>query len=350
MTPLQFESAYAMLWDELEQALDALEDPKGRPAKKQTGQDRAPWRKLRAGGPDGARLTALYRRACEHLALAQARAYPVHLTQRLEQLTQRGHRAIYRRHDYGIERLKQLVLIDIPQSVRAHRWYLLAAALLFVLPTLLVGWAAYHDPTFVLHVVDANQVEHFDSMYGDGKGPMGRERSADTDWKMFGYYIMHNIGIGFQCFAGGVFAGVGSVFYLVFNGVLGGAIGGYLTSRGYGENFYSFIVTHSAFELTAIVLSGAAGLRIGHAVVAPGRRTRIEALKHASTDAIVVIYGVIGMLLIAAFIEAFWSSARWVSPYVKYGVGAACWALVATYLGWQGRPAAPLADKNQGPS
>src|SRR6185436_653883 len=99
------------------------------------------------------------------------------------------------------------------------------------------------------------------------------------------------------------------------------------------------------FELTAIVMSGAAGLRIGHALLAPGRRTRLAALRHASADAIVVMYGVIAFLLIAAAVEAFWSSARWVAPEVKYGVGAACWALVIAYLGWQGRPRAAIDAK-----
>ncbi|TMH10302.1 MAG: hypothetical protein E6H65_13305 [Betaproteobacteria bacterium] len=51
-----------------------------------------------------------------------------------------------------------------------------------------------------------------------------------------------------------------------------------------------------------------------------------------------LLYGVIAMLLIAAALEAFWSSSRWVAPGVKFGVGAACWALVFAWIGWQGRP------------
>jgi uncharacterized membrane protein SpoIIM required for sporulation len=326
MTPLQFETANAPLWQELEAALDQAEKKKTKEKKK----ERTPL--------DGARLAALYRRACEHLALAQARAYPIHLTQRLESLTQRAHRLIYRRHDYGVARLRQLVLVDFPQSVRAHRWYLLAATLLFALPLLLAGWATWRDPGFILHLADAQQAREYDQMYDEGAGAFGRTRDAGTDWQMFGFYVMHNIGIGFQCFAGGLFAGIGSVYYLVFNGVQIGGIAGYLTARGHGENFYSFVVTHGAFELTAIVLSGAAGLRLGHALLAPGRRTRLQSLTHAAGDAIVVVYGVIGLLVVAAAVEAFWSSARWIEPEVKYGVGAACWALVIAYLVWQGRP------------
>ena len=331
MTPLQFEKNHSATWAELETVLDHLD---GLKKIKKPKRGEAPLRPL-----DGARMTALYRRSCEHLALAQARAYPIHLTQRLEMLTQRGHRLIYRQHDYGVARLKQLVLVDFPQSVRGHRWYLLVATLLFLVPMLAIGWATYRDPGFVLHLMDADQVQNFDSMYGDSSRSIGHQRHASTDWQMFGYYIQHNIGIGFQCFASGLFWGLGSVFYLVFNGQSIGAVAGYLTARGYTETFYSFVVTHSAFELTAIVLSGAAGLRLGHALLSPGRRTRLESLKHAAKDAITVVYGVMGMLLIAAAVEAFWSSARWVAPGVKYGVGAACWALVIAYLGWQGRPA-----------
>jgi uncharacterized membrane protein SpoIIM required for sporulation len=322
VTPRQFEAAHQAAWAELEQLLVQVEQVRGKAARA--------W--------DGARLAALYRSSCEHLALAQARAYPIHLTQRLESLTERAHRLIYRRQRIGVSQLRRLALVDFPQAVRAHGPYLLWATALFMLPLLLVGWASWRDPGFILHLLDAGKVQEFDAMYGPGSAGMGRQRGADSDWEMFGFYIMNNIGIGFQCFAAGIFAGLGSAFFLVFNGLYAGAIGGYLIARGHGENFLSFVVTHTAFEITAIVLAGAAGLRLGHAWLAPGRLTRLQALRVAAREAVVVVYGVVGLLLIAAAVEAFWSSARWVEPAVKYGVGAACWALVLAYLAWQGRP------------
>jgi uncharacterized membrane protein SpoIIM required for sporulation len=321
MTPLQFEARHAPQWLELENLLTQAEE--GRSSQR-----------LRE---NGARLALLYRRACEQLALAQARAYPIHLTQRIERLAERAHRQIYRPPAWNAGRLGRFFLGGFPQAVRAHSRYLLAATLLFVLPLLLTGWACWRDPGFILHVLDAAQVRNFDQMYSDGSRALGRVRSADTDWMMFGFYIKNNIGVGFQCFASGLFAGLMTVFYLVYNGVLAGAVGGYLAGAGKAENFFSFVIAHSAFELTAIVLAGAAGLRLGHALLAPGRRTRLEALKFHASGAIVIVYGVVGMLLVAAALEAFWSSARWIAPWVKYGVGAACWALVLGYLGWQGR-------------
>jgi uncharacterized membrane protein SpoIIM required for sporulation len=156
---------------------------------------------------------------------------------------------------------------------------------------------------------------------------------------MFGFYIRNNITVAFQCFAGGLFAGLGSLFFLAFNGAHGGAIGGYLTERGLGPIFYSFVVTHSAFEITAIILSGAAGLRIGHAVLAPKRQKRVQALVTAARESMLIVYGFTTMLLIAAAIEAFWSSASWLPHLVKYIVAGACWLMVTFYFMFQGRRA-----------
>jgi hypothetical protein len=44
------------------------------------------------------------------------------------------------------------------------------------------------------------------------------------------------------------------------------------------------------------------------------------------------------MLFAAAALEAFWSSARWVEPNVKFAVGGCCWAVVIAYFVFQGRP------------
>jgi len=332
MTPLQFEADYAPLWAELDAALTHVEAGRKRwsvSLRKRPAQTAEP--------PDAARLAALYRAACEHLALARSRAYPVLLTSRLESLTERAHQLIYRRTDYGAARLAQLFLLDFPNAVRAHSRYVLVAGLVFGLPLVLLGLATYFDPGFILTMHDAQTVHSYEQMYGPGAHSIGRDRGADSDWMMFGFYIMNNISIAFKCFASGILLGVGSLFFLAYNGIVAGSLAGYLTARGHGETFYSFVVTHGAFELTAIVLSGAAGLRLGHALLAPGRRTRRAALELAARESAVLVYGVVAMLLIAAGLEAFWSSASWIAPAVKFAAGGVCWVLVIAYLVGQGR-------------
>ena len=323
MTPLEFEARHAALWDELENAQTAV---------------RSRWKR---GAPrpsiDRARVVVLYRAACEHLAVAEARSYPVWLIARLQSLTARAHQRIYRQSDLGLGKLARLFLVDFPASVRSHRLQVLIAFVAFAGPLLVIGTMSYFDPGFILSLHDVRAVDGYERMYGDGYEPIGR-RNAASDWVMFGIYIRNNIGIAFQCFASGLVFGVGSLFYLAVNGAWAGSVAGYLTWRGHGQNFYSFVVTHGAFELTAIVLAGAAGLALGQALIAPGRLTRLAALKAAAARAIVLVYGIVAMLAIAAAIEAFWSSARWVEPSLKFGVGAACWLGVIAYLTLQGRP------------
>ena len=326
MTPLRFEQMYADDWSELERLVDAALGRKTGAATVRSAES-------------GARLAALYRRACEHLALARARAYPPYIVDRLEGVTSTAHQLIYQQHEFGAARLKQILAADFPRSVRRHRGYVAVAAATFLVPTIVVALLVYWRPEMILSVVSSDTAAQFEEMYSSSAESIGRTRNASTDWTMFGYYIRNNIGVAFQCFAGGLFAGLGSLFFLAYNGAFSGALAGYLTERGLSPTFYSFIATHSAFELTAIVLSGAAGLRLGHALLAPGRATRGQSLVAAAREATVLIYGVTAMLLVAAAIEAFWSSAQWLPAGLKYSVAAVCWTTVLAYLGLQGRRA-----------
>ncbi len=324
MTPLQFESRYEAEWRELETLLDRAF---GRAS---------PGTRVAAPVP-GERLAALYRRACEQLALARARAYPAYMLDRLERLTADAHQLIYQRREFGVAALRRFVALDFPRAVRGHARYVFAAALLLGLPTLAVGLLVYARPDLVLSVVDARTAASFEQMYSTSAATIGR--TAESDWVAFGSYIQHNVGIAFQCFAGGLFLGLGSIVFLLFNGAVFGAVAGYVTQRGLGATFYSFVVTHGAFELTAIVLSGAAGMRLGHALLAPGRRTRMQSLAQAGRECAVIVYGLAAMLVVAAAIEAFWSSARWIPHSMKYGIAALCWLGVFAYFALQGRRA-----------
>ena len=326
MTPLHFEQMYQAEWAELETLVgQAL----GRDASSRRNRDPIP----------GARVASLYRRACEHLALARGRAYPAYIVDRLERITADAHQLIYQRRQFSLGAVRTLASVDFPVAVRTQWPYVAAAAAAFLVPTLVLGFLVYYRPDMILSVVGADTAQSFEQMYSPHAHSIGRLRTANTDWMMFGYYIRNNISVSFQCFAGGLFAGLGSLFFLIYNGAFGGAIAGYLTERGLATTFYSFVATHSAFELTAIVLSGAAGLRIGHALLAPGRLTRGQSLVQATRETTVLLYGVTAMLVIAAAIEAFWSSATWLPPGVKYSSAAICWLAVLGYFTLQGRRA-----------
>jgi uncharacterized membrane protein SpoIIM required for sporulation len=326
MTPLQFEQIYQDEWGELEALLERA-----------GGRSSAPH--VLAPPVSAARIAALYRRACEHLALARARCYPAYIVDRLERVTAGAHQLIYQHREFGLTRLRNLVTVEFPSAVRTHRPYVAVAAATFLLPAIVIAVLVYWRPELILSVVSSDTAASFESMYSPAAHSIGRTREAATDWMMFGFYIRNNVGVAFQCFAAGLFAGLGSLFFLAYNGAFSGALAGYLMERGLSPTFYSFIATHSAFELTALVLAGAAGLRTGHALLAPGRLTRLQSLVQSARDSAVLLYGVTAMLLVAAAIEAFWSSASWLPAAAKYAVAAVCWIAVLSYFGIQGRRA-----------
>ena len=336
MTPLRFEQLYQDEWAELEMLMDRV---RGRKSVSAPPPGMFGTRPERAQRVEGARIAALYRRACEQLALARARSYPTYMVDRLDRITSDAHQLIYQRRELGFGRIRDIIAVEFPSAVRSHMWYVAVAAATFVLPTVIIALLVYWRPELILSVVSSETAASFEEMYSPAANSIGRTRTATTDWMMFGFYIRNNVGVAFQCFAGGLFAGLGSLFFLAYNGAFSGALAGYLTGRGLSSTFYSFIATHSAFELTAIVLSGAAGLRLGHALLAPGRLTRLQSLVQATRSSAVLLYGVTAMLFVAAAIEAFWSSASWLPPSAKYGVAAICWTAVFGYFTFQGRRA-----------
>ncbi|MGK9417513.1 stage II sporulation protein M [Pseudomonas cedrina] len=280
-----------------------------------------------------------YRRLCQHLALAQERGYSSYLVDPLQQLALRGHQQLYRHRSQLAANVLGFVLADFPRLVREQWRFVLVASLLFFGSLVGIALLVYLFPDLIYAVVSPQQVAEMQGMYDPDASRLGRaaERASSEDWMMFGYYVMHNTGIAFQTFAAGLLFGLGSVFFLIFNGLVIGAVSGHLTEIGYGQTFWSFVIGHGAFELTAIALAGAAGLQLGWGLIAPGQLTRGESLRLAARKSVQMLCGAMIFLLIAAFIEAYWSSITVIAPWIKYLVGAALWLLVGAYLSLAGR-------------
>ena len=288
-------------------------------------------------------FAAQYRRICQQLALAQERTYSTHLIDQLQLLAMRGHQQFYRHRSHLGAQIIGFVLAGFPRLIRREWRSVLIASLVFYGSLIGMGVLVYLYPELVYSLMDPAQVTSMETMYDPENRRLGRfgERDAGDDWMMFGFYIMNNIGIAFQTFASGLLFGLGTLFFLLFNGLYIGAVAGHLTRIGYSDTFWSFVIGHGAFELTAITFAGAAGLKLGWALLVPGRHTRIEALRLAAAEAVKLVAGVVFFLLIAAFIEAYWSSMTFATSTIKYVVGAGLWLLVALYFIFAGRRHAP---------
>lgn len=281
-------------------------------------------------------VPAAYRHLCQLMALARDRQYSPDLVDRLNHLVLRGHHVLYGPAGGQRARLLAFLAAGFPRVVRSEWRLVLSAAILFFAPLLLLIGALQFYPDFIFYVVPPDQVAQYEQAYDPANTRLGM-RESDDNVMMFAFYIWNNVKIGIQTFATGLAFGLGSVFYLAFNGVVIGAIAGYLTAVGHGEPFWSFVSGHGAMELTAIVLSGAAGLKLGSALIAPGNRTRKAALVDAAKPAIRIMYGAALMFLLAAFIEGFWSPLTAFPSNLKYSVGATLWVMVAAYFALAGR-------------
>ena len=286
-------------------------------------------------------LAHRFRELCRDLSLARERNYSSPLVDRLQQRVLRVQQRIYGAQPRKRAAVFEFFLAEFPALVRREWRFVLAAAIMMLAPIGLYVWAAQLWPESVYLVLSPESAAQMESMYGPDAPRPGRMRDASDDFVMLAFYIYNNVRIDFQCFAGGLLFGVGSIFFLVYNGLHIGAVAGHLTRVGYGETFWGFVAGHSSFELLGAVLAGAAGLRIGYALVAPGARTRGDALRAAARSAVYLLYGAAAMTGCAAFVEAFWSPQRALPAVLKYGVGIGLWVAWLLYFAFAGtaRPA-----------
>lgn len=321
MNQQTFQALHAEGWQQFEQWLDGMK------RKRSQAPTPAPFAE--------AEVAHRYRTLCQHLALARDRQYSPALVERLNRLVIRGHQFMYGSHPEAGPAVVRFFTHTFAQAVRAQ-WRLLALSCALFLGPLALFWTLTQNDSDVIHMImPAEQVARYDQMYDAHSSK--DSRGADKDAYMFGFYISHNIRIGFQTFAGGLLFGFGTVFYLVFNGLMIGGTAGYLVGTGRGPTFLSFVAGHSAFELTGIVLMGAGGLMLGSALLFPGRSTRVGALRAHARSALPLVCGAGALLVLAAFVEAFWSSSRALPETLKYTVGFAMWFLVAAYFVFAGR-------------
>lgn len=296
-------------WDELD---GLLARAKGRPERL---------------GPDGVRrVGALYRAAAADLGLAR-RVFPGDpLTSRLHALVVRGRQAVYA--DEARRRSPwEFLATGYWQRVRERPGLLAAAGALLLVPAVLAWIWALHDPAAAIGVVPGQ--------FRNSGNPVAGSLSVSDEAGFAGTIFTNNIRVTFAAVAGGILLGLGSAALAVYNGVLLGALGGIAQHDGQGERFVALVTGHGILELSCIVVATMAGLRIGAAIIEPGRLTRLESLRAEARPAIELVLGTMPWLVLAGLIEGFFTgSAPTVgsSLIVGFGLGGAYWALVA----WRG--------------
>jgi uncharacterized membrane protein SpoIIM required for sporulation len=285
------------------------------------------------------RVAALYRVLSADVMQVRSLGFGADLQRRLDALASSAHGFLYRAPERQGSLAFREMLSEFPRMVRRHWGFVAAAALLFWLPFALGLSGALFRHGFAEHVLPPETLEAMNSAYGES---FSAGRAAGGDATMAGFYVYNNVGIAFRCFATGILFGAGSIFFLVYNGLMMGCVVGWVIASGHGRNILTFVCGHSPFELTAIVIAGAAGLQVGYALVDTGGSTRKSSLLRAGRSAIVLVIGAGMALLVAAAIEGFWSASS-APDTLKWGVAVVNSLLVLMYLSLGGRSARPRA-------
>jgi uncharacterized membrane protein SpoIIM required for sporulation len=320
MTPAAFEKQITPRWQRLERLIEAAEKKKG--------------------DAEVVELPEAFREVSHDLSVAQHRMSPQRTVQRLNELVIRGYRVLERRTAGGMDSFFTMLFVTFPQLVRAE-WRLVAwCSAVTYLPFLLLLFLTPHYPEWAMALLGPDTMEEAERVFGEGADVISELRGEfSSDFHMFCYYIWNNVSIDFRCFASGLAGGVGALLLLIFNGVHLGAFAGYIWYAGDPSNFWLWVCGHGPMEMTGMVLSGVAGVRLGLSVLKPGRMLRREALVLAGRRALPMIVGAAMMTCLAAVIEGFWSPQPF-SPLIKHTFGAIQWLILIVFFLLAGRKAA----------
>lgn len=233
----------------------------------------------------------------------------------LNGLASRIYLGIYRNKKEEGSRLLRFWKSGLPHIVYAHRRKLFYAFLIFTGFALMAAFSAAHDETFVRGILGDHYVEMTDENISKGD-PFGVYKDENA-LMMFVRIAVNNIRVSLMTFVGGLFVSIGTVWFLLVNGVMLGAFQYYFFAKGLGMDSVLVIWIHGTLEISSIILSGAAGLIIGNSILFPGTHKRIYSLQKGAKDGLKLLVGVVPMLVVAACLEGF------VTRYSKSGMPVA---------------------------
>jgi len=262
--------------------------------------------------------------------------YGSRMSEYLNDQVVRGHKVISHADSGFREKIIHFFKAGFPQAMRKEWRLFIVCTLFFVIPLLGIWMSYQFNPEWTYSLLNQEAREALDQSYGKTGNLSDYRDMQGSNFFMFGHYIRNNIGIDLITVAGGALAGIGSLYILVFNGLQMGAALTYVQHEGDPEKLYTFVSGHAPYELLGMVVAGMAGMRIGLAIIKPGRMSRGRALLESGKSGLPLIVGACLLTFLAAIIEGFWSAENFPAQ-LKYNVGFAGWGLLLIYFVFAGR-------------
>jgi len=277
-------------------------------------------------------LVEKYQRVSSHLSHARVAYADAGLTARLTRLVSQANGVIYASRSRTMRAVADFFAWRFPAAVwQSGRFVAVSAALLLV-PALAVGtWLATSDEALEASAPEAVRAAYLEEDFED-------YYSSEPATQFATEVTVNNIQVAITAFASGVMLCLPAAFIMVFNGANLGFAGGLFAEAGELGKFFGLILPHGLLELSAVVVAGAAGLRLGWSVIAPGDRTRGQALGDEARRAGVIALGLVLAFAVAGLIEGF-ITGRGVPTGLRVGIGVAAEVAFVAWIVVQGRAA-----------
>ena len=277
-------------------------------------------------------LVALYQRTSAQLSHARSYYDDPGLTSRLTTLVASANAAIYGSQPVSMRSFTRFFTETFPAAVYLSRRYIAASAALLFVPMLAMGlWLGTSDRALDAAVSKEAREALVER---DAEDYYSSRPAAEFSTQV----LVNNIQVSFFAFAGGILLCVGTAALLIFNGINIGSVLGVFLHAGEAPKFFGLILPHGFLELTAVTIAGAAGLRLGWTVIAPGDRPRGEALAEEGRRSIVIVLGLMLCFIVAGIIEGFVTPSDLPVP-VRVGIGAVVWVGFVFWIVTNGRDA-----------
>ena len=283
-------------------------------------------------GDQADELITLYQRTATHLSVVRSSAPDPALVGQLSRLVARARAAVTGTADPAWRDVARFVTASVPAAIyRARAWWGTVLVVSVVTAFVTGAWVAAH-PGMQTQLVPQEELD----------------RLVDTDFASYYSTYAHgsfaaqvwtnNAWIAAVCIALGVL-GLPVVYLLWQNVANVGVIGGIMVSHGRADLFFGLILPHGMLELTAVFVAAGTGLRLFWAWVEPGARTRSQALAEEGRAAFAVAVGLVGVLAVSGFIEAFVTPSG-LPTAVRIGIGVVAELAFLAYVFGLGRRAA----------
>ena len=210
---------------------------------------------------------------------------------------------IYKNRKEESNRLISFWKYDLPLTIRKHQGVVLFSFIVFVIFFAIGFFTSRQDDEVARGFFGSNYVEETQENIDNGN-PFGIYETGNSLLNWIGIMI-NNIKVGLIMFTSGLFCGIPTIYKLCETSAMVGIFDQFFAARGFGVDFWLVVFVHGTLEITALILSAAAGIVLGKSFLFPGTIRRIDAFKQGAKDGVKIMIGLMPIFALAAFFEGF---------------------------------------------